>query len=218
MIIRCLEKKDYQGFDNRLEILQETVVEQGMFLGKVAGDLEDKGDIDNALKIAEKRLEINKKDKYAWVDLARLLSKQENYSGAEAALEKSVKLDTKDAYTWKSLGITRDIQKNYAGAENAFHKYINISPFKKEVYGKLLEVLINDNRVPDILPILDHALSLKDAEIDFKSAIHFIRAFAFLYQQDRTPFLKDLNNETGQLGGLVEKKTLSISNGDGIFY
>jgi molecular chaperone GrpE (heat shock protein) len=48
--------------------------------------------------------------------------------------------------------------------------------------------------------------SFKDAKIDFKAFIHFIRAFAFLYQQDRTPFIKDLNDATEHLEELVEEK------------
>ncbi len=206
MISRCLEKGDLQGLDKRLEILQETGIEPGKLLGKIAGELEDKGDIDNALKIAKKRLENNKKDKDAWVDLARLRFKQENYSGAEAALEKSVELDPKDAGAWTFLGYARFMLKNYPGAETAFRKNIMLNPNKKKVYGDLLEVLINDDRVPDILPILDNALSSKNAKIDFKAVIHFIRAFAFLYQQDRTPFIKDLNDATGYLEKLVEEK------------
>jgi tetratricopeptide (TPR) repeat protein len=410
MIIRYLEKEDYQGLDKKLLMLQETGIEPGKLLKKVAGELEDKGDMDNALKIAEKRLENNKEDKDAWVNLARLRFKQKNYAGAEAAFEKAAELDPKDAVVWKLLGVARGDQKNYAGAEaalekaveldskdavvwkwlgrargdqknyagaeaafekaveldskdagactllgaarnnqenyagaetalenavkldpkeavawkllgyarnnqknyagaekvfekavkldpkdaetwkwlggarnnqknyagaeaalekaveldskdavvwkwlgrargmqknyvgaeaalekaveldskdaeawillgvarfmqenypgaeTAFHKHIIINPFEKEVYGNLLEVLVNDNRVPDILPILDNALSLKDAEIDFKAVIHFIRAFAFLYQQDRTPFIKDLNDATGHLEELVEEK------------
>ena len=240
MIIRYLEKEDYQGLDKKLAMLQETGIKPGKLLGKVAGDLEDKGDMDNALKIAEKRLENNKEDKDAWVDLARLRFKQKNYAGAEAALEKAVELDPKDAKAWqllggarfmqenhagaeaafekaveldsrdaeawKLLGYARGIQKNYPGAETAFHKHIIINPIKKEAYGDLLEVLVNDDRVPDILPILDNALSLKNAESDFKAVIHFIRAFAFLYQQDRTPFIKDLNDATGHLEELVEEK------------
>jgi tetratricopeptide (TPR) repeat protein len=121
-------------------------------------------------------------------------------------LEKAVELDPKDAWAWIFLGGARGNQKNNAGAETAFHKHIIINPFEKEVYGDLLEVLVNDDRVPDILPILDNALSLKDAEIDFKTVIHFIRAFAFLYQQDRTPFIKDLNDATEYLEELVEEK------------
>ena len=308
MIIRYLEKEDYPGLDKKLAMLQETGIEPGKLLKKIAGELEGKGDIDNALKIAEKRLENNKEDKDAWVDLARLrfnqenyaeaeaayekaveldpknavawtllgaarslqennagaeaalekaveldpknaeawiflgrarinqenyagaeaaLEKaveldpknaeiwkwlgairvnQENYAGAEAALEKAVELDPKDAKIWISLGYARFDQENYPGAETAFHKHIIINPFKKEVYGNLLEVLVNDDRVPDILPILDNALSLKDAENDFKVVIHFIRAFAFLYQQDRTPFIKDLNDATKHLEELVEEK------------
>jgi len=206
MIIRYLEKEDYQGLDKKLAILQETGIEPGKLLKKIAGDLEDKGDIDNALKIAEKRLENNKEDKDAWVDLARLRFKQKNYAGAEAALEKAAELAPKDAVVWEWLGVARFMQENYAGAEAAFHKHIIINPFEKEVYGNLLEVLVNDDRVPDILPILDNALSLKDAKIDSKAVIHFIRAFAFLYQQDRTPFIKDLNDATEHLEELVEEK------------
>jgi len=205
-IIRYLEKEDYQGLDKKLAMLQEAGIEPGKLLKKVVGELEHKGDIDNALKIAEKRLENNKEDKDAWVDLARLRFNQANYAGAEAALRKAVKLDPKNAEAWKWLGIVRFMQKNYPGAEIAFHKHIIINPFEKEVYVNLLEVLVNDDCVPDILPILDNALSLKDAEIDFKAVIHFIRAFAFLYQQDRTPFIKDLNDATGHLEELVEEK------------
>ena len=47
---------------------------------------------------------------------------------------------------------------------------------------------------------------IESAEIDFKAVIHFIRAFAFLYQQDRTPFLKDLNDAAGHLKDLAEEK------------
>ncbi len=342
MIIKYLEKEDYQGLDKSLAILQETGIEPGKLLKKVAGELENKGDMDNALKIAEKRLENNKEDKNAWVDLARLHFKQKNYAGAEAALEKAVELDPKgaeawkflgcargaqknyadaeaafekaveldpkdaeawiflgrargnqenyadaeaafekaveldpkdaeawkwlgyarddqenyasaeaalekavelapkdagawnglgvaryfqknfagaetafekavelapkDAGSWNGLGVARYFQKNFAGAETAFHKHITLNPFEKKVYGNLLEVLVNDDRVPDILPILDNALSLKDAKIDFKAVIHFIRAFAFLYQQDRTPFIKDLNDATKHLEELVEEK------------
>ena len=273
-IIRYLEKKDYQGLDKKLAMLQETGIEPGKLLKKIGEELEDKGDMYNALKIAEKRLENNKEDKDAWVDLARLrfnqknyaeaeaafekaieldpkdaeawillgyasgmqknyagaeaaLEKaveldskdaeawiwlgaargdQENHAGAEAAFEKAVELDSRDAEAWKLLGYARGMQKNYAGAETAFHRHIIINPFEKEVYGNLLKVLVNDDRVPDILPILDNALSLKDAEIDFKAVIHFIRAFAFLYQQDRTPFIKDLNDATEHLEELVEEK------------
>ena len=376
MIIKYLEKKDYQGLDKKLAMLQETGIEPGKLLKKIAGELEGKGDIDNALKIAEKRLKNNKENKDVWVDLARLRFKQKNHTGAEAALEKAVELapkgaeawiflgrargaqenhagaeaafekavelapknagawkwlgyargaqknhagaeaalekavelapknagawkwlgvarfmqenypgaeatlekavelapkdawawkwlgrtrgaqenyagaeaalekavefdpkdveawkllgrarvnqenyagaeealekaaelDPKDAGSWNGLGVARYFQKNFAGAETAFHKHITLNPFEKEVYGNLLEVLVNDDRVPDILPILDNALSLKDAEIDFKAVIHFIRAFAFLYQQDRTPFIKDLNDATEHLEELVEEK------------
>ena len=244
MIIRYLEKEDFQGLDKRLKILQETGIESGKFLKKVAVELEDKGDMDNALRIAEKRLENNKEDKDAWVDLARLRLKKEDYAGAEtafekaaelgpkdalawimlsvarfiqkkysggeAAFEKAVELDPKNAEAWKFLGGARFNQENHAGAEEAFHKSIDINPFEKEVYENLLEVLVRDDRVPDILPILDNALSLKDAEIDFKAVIHFIRAFAFLYQQDRTPFMKNLNNAAKLLEKLVEEKKHEI--------
>jgi tetratricopeptide (TPR) repeat protein len=154
----------------------------------------------------EKAVELDPKDAWAWKWLGYARGNQENHAGAEAALEKAVELDPKDAWAWIFLGGARGNQKNNAGAETAFHKHIIINPFEKEVYGDLLEVLVNDDRVPDILPILDNALSLKDAEIDFKTVIHFIRAFAFLYQQDRTPFIKDLNDATEYLEELVEEK------------
>ena len=154
----------------------------------------------------EKAVELDSKDVVAWKWLGLVRLMQKNHAGAEAALEKAVELDPKDAEIWKFLGYARFMQKNYTGAETAFHKHIIINPIEKEVYGNLLEVLVNNDRVPDMLPILDNALSLKDAKIDFKAVIHFVRAFAFLYQQDRTPFIKDLNDATEHLEELVEEK------------
>ncbi|MBW2664569.1 MAG: tetratricopeptide repeat protein, partial [Deltaproteobacteria bacterium] len=133
-IIKYLEKEDYQGLDKNLAMLQETGIEPGKLLKKIAGDLEDKGDIDNALKIAEKRLENNKEDKYAWVDLARLRFKQKNHAGAEAALEKAVEIDPKGAETWIFLGNARGNQKNHAGAEAAFEKAVELDPKDAEAW------------------------------------------------------------------------------------
>ncbi len=154
----------------------------------------------------EKAVKLDPKDAEAWKWLGLARNNQKNFAGTKTAFEKAVKLDPKDAEALKWLGVACFFQENYADAETAFKKHISISPFEKAVYGNLLEVLVNDDRVPDILPILDNALSLKDAEIDFAAVIHFIRAFAFLYQQDRTPFLKDLNHATDYLKELAEEK------------
>ncbi|MFZ2632785.1 MAG: tetratricopeptide repeat protein [Desulfosalsimonadaceae bacterium] len=342
MLIGYLKNEDFQSFDNTLAILQETGIESGTFLKKAVRGLEENGDVRNALKVLERRLENNKEDKVAWDELARLCFKQKKfnkavaayrksveldpknaeawkllgaiiykqgnyaeaekafeksveldpkdvdswiffggacinqkkyaeaekvfeksvefntkdteawsslgnvrinqkkYAEAEKAFEKSVGLDPKDAEEWKSLGLVRGVQKkyvkaekafeksveidptnavvwkligwarffqkNYAAAEIAFYRHIALSPFEQEVYRNLLSTLVNDCRVPDILPVIDNALSLKDAAIDFKAFIHFIRAFVFLYQQDRTPFLKDLNQATALLKECSEEK------------
>ena len=199
-------QKNYAGaeaaFEKAVE-LDPKDAEAWKCLGHARDDQKNYAGAEAAL---EKAVELAPNDAEAWIFLGRARGAQENHAGAEAAFEKAVELDPKDAEAWKWLGVARFMQENYPGAEVAFHKHIIINPFEKEVYGDLLEVLANDDRVPDILPILDNALYLKDAKIDFKAVIHFIRAFAFLYQQDRTPFIKDLNDATEHLEELVEEK------------
>jgi formylglycine-generating enzyme required for sulfatase activity len=79
------------------------------------------------------------------------------------------------------------------------------------LWKPLQDVLANQTSVSDLLPILDNVLSSKDTGEDYKVFIHFIRAFIFLYQQDRTPFLKDLNDAAEHLNKLTEEKKHEIS-------
>ena len=190
------------AFDKAVK-LDPKDVDAWIWLASAIGNQENYAGAEAAL---DKAVKLDPKDVDAWKLLASARGDQKNYAGAEAALAKAVKLDPKDVEAWKWLGVMLFFQRDYSGAETAFHKHIIINPFEKEVYENLLEVLVNDNRVPDMLPILDNALSLKDAEIDFKAVIHFIRAFVFLYQQDRTPFLKDLKAAAEHLEKLVEEK------------
>ncbi|MCP4681804.1 MAG: tetratricopeptide repeat protein [Desulfobacterales bacterium] len=158
----------------------------------------------------EKAMEIDPKYKEAWKWLGRACGNQDDYGGAEAALEKAVEIDPKDKEAWTGLGVARFLQNNYAGAGRAFRKLIEIEPLERENYLYLLEVLVKDKRVSDMLSVFEKAFSTKDSGDDFRSLMYSLRAFVFLYQQDRTPFLNDLNAMAKHLEKVSEEKRHEI--------
>ena len=153
-----------------------------------------------------KAVELDPENSDAWRLLGFARGEQKNFTGAEEAFVKAVELDPENSNTWSLLGSVRFFNKNYQTAEAAFYENLRLEPFKKEGYKNLLEVLVDDDRVPDILPTIEDVLSLKGSGLELKSFFSFIKSFVFLYQQDRTPFLKYLKESTKYLNELTEEK------------
>ncbi len=157
-----------------------------------------------------KAVELDPKDKTAWHNLGAARGRQENYAGAEEAFGKAVELDPKDKTGWHNLGAARSRQENYAGAEEALCKGLKMDPMDILTYSSLSEIMIRNARIPDLLNLLKKALYLKKTGKHFKAFIRLLMAMAFLFQQDMTPFRKQLAAGTKMITAVREEQMLLI--------
>jgi tetratricopeptide (TPR) repeat protein len=176
-------------------------------LGAARGRQENHAGAEEAFS---KAVELDPKDKAAWLDLGGARFNQENYAGAEEAFSKAVKLDPKDKAAWKNLGAARGRQENHAGAEEALYKLLKLDPTDIVTYSSLSEIMIRNSRIPDLLNLLNKALSLKKTGKHFKAFVRLLRAMAFLFQQDMTPFRKQLAEGTKMIAAIKEEQMHSI--------
>ena len=161
-------------------------------------------------EILEKAIKLDPKDVKAWMALGLARGRQENHAGAEEAYAKAVELDPKDKTAWKNLGLARGRQENHAGAEEALCKVLKLDQTDIFTYSSLSEIMIRNARIPDLLNLLNKALSLKKTGKHFKAFIRLLRAMAFLFQQDMTPFSKQLAAGTKMITAIKEEQMHSI--------
>jgi Flp pilus assembly protein TadD len=157
-----------------------------------------------------KVLELDPKHKTVWKNLGDARFNQENYIGAEEAYTKAMGLDPKNKAAWKNLGGARFNQENYAEAEEAFYKLLKLDPTDIVTYSSLSEIMIRNSRIPDLLNLLNKALSLKKTGKHFKAFVRLLRAMAFLFQQDMTPFRKQLAEGTKMMTTIKQEQMHSI--------
>ena len=168
------------------------------------------GNYAGAEEAFSKVVKLDPKDKGAWNNLGFARDRQENYAGAEEAYGKAVKLDPKYKAAWYNLGAVRGRQGNYAGAEEALYKLLKLDPTDIVTYSSLSEIMIRNSRIPDLLNLLDKALSLKKTSKHFKAFVLLLRAMAFLFQQDMTPFRKQLAEGAKMIVAIKKEQMHSI--------
>lgn len=100
--------------------------------GTVVGSILN--DASNRLRRA---IEIDPKQKDAWVRLGMVQAYQNDAAAAEKSFREAVTIDPKDVFTWWQLGETFYNAENYEAAKDAYEKAIEIDPKEPAYYQKL---------------------------------------------------------------------------------
>ncbi|RJP42541.1 MAG: tetratricopeptide repeat protein, partial [Desulfobacteraceae bacterium] len=166
MIIRYLKNEDDQNLSRILATLKETGIDAERILGKVGKDLEATGDVDKAVKVAKIRLENNNEDVDAWMDLARLYFRQENFEEGVSALEKIVEFSPENVKAWRGLGFVCNMQGNHVRAEAVLKKSIELDPKDARAWKHLGVSFNNQKRFGEAQKALEKALELDPKDVD----------------------------------------------------
>lgn len=127
-ITEYLTRKDYHSLFETLGFLKECGLDIDDLMKVAINGIEKRGGLDEAEKYLCQKLERDKEDLEAQLELSTILTHKADYSRAEDVLRDAVELNPKDALTWKRLGITRLLRENYMGAEEALVLAVELNP------------------------------------------------------------------------------------------
>ncbi len=110
------------------EYIEREVSQEAKELFNEGVDRCDAGDLEGAIALYEKALEIDPKYHEAWNGLGNALNGFGRYSEAKAAFEKVLEIDPKSHIPWNGLGNALNNLSRYSEAKAAFEKVLEIDP------------------------------------------------------------------------------------------
>ena len=100
-------------------------------------DALQQGNYAQAVTLFKRVIELDPKDKTAWINLGRAHLALKQNDEAIAAFRKQTELNPYDEYAYNSLGAVYVIQRKYDEAEAAFQKQIELNPLDKYAHAGL---------------------------------------------------------------------------------
>ncbi len=129
-------------------------------LNRSARDALQAGDYAKAIALLKRVVEMEPKDKTAWMSLGAAYIGQRDFDAAAAAFRKQIELNPYDQSAYTSLGWTCWQLHKYADAEAAFLKQIEINPLDQYAHGNLGMMYLEQHQDEKAAPELEKSASL----------------------------------------------------------
>src|SRR5262245_25783144 len=140
-----------------------------------------------------KAIEVDPKYLPAYVGLARLQTRCEDYAGALATYDKALKLAPQDASLWHERGLCSCRQKNWAEAITNMQKAVDLSPGNGPYRTALGYTLGRAGRFPESLAVLTKAEGEAKAHYDIARLLQHVNQTELAKQHVAFAISKDPN-------------------------
>jgi tetratricopeptide (TPR) repeat protein len=118
------------------------------------------GNYDQAITLLTRVVELEPKNKTAWVNLGQAHMGLRHYEPAIDAFKKQLEVNPYDEYAYNSLGWVYGLQRRYEEAESAYRKQLEINPLDTFAHAALGSLYVAAKRYADAIPELEKATSL----------------------------------------------------------
>lgn len=122
------------------------------------------GKFEQAITLLKRVVELEPKNKTAWINLGQAYVGLRQYEPAIAAFKKQVEVNPYDEYAYNNLGRVYALQRHYSEAESAFRKQLEMNPLDKFAHAALGNLYVDAKRYQEAIPELEKAISLAPDE------------------------------------------------------
>jgi tetratricopeptide (TPR) repeat protein len=122
------------------------------------------GNYEQAITLLKRVVELEPKNKTAWINLGQAHMGLRQYEPAIEAFKKQVEVNPYDEYAYNNLGRVYALQRRYDEAESAFRKQLEMNPLDKFAHAALGSLFVDAKRYGDAIPELEKAISLAPDE------------------------------------------------------
>jgi tetratricopeptide (TPR) repeat protein/transglutaminase-like putative cysteine protease len=118
------------------------------------------GNVQSALPLLKRAVEIAPTHKGAWNDLGRAYLQANQLDEAASAFRKQLEVNPADEHAYDYLGLALERQQKYDDAADAFRKQIQANPLDPAAHAALGEIFMDQHRYPEAAPELEKATIL----------------------------------------------------------
>jgi tetratricopeptide (TPR) repeat protein len=118
------------------------------------------GNYDQAVTLLTRVVELEPKNKTAWINLGQAQMGLRHYEAAIEAFKKQLDVNPYDEYAYNNLGRVYALQRRYEDAEAAFRKQLELNPLDKFAHAALGNMYVEAGRYGDAIPELEKAITL----------------------------------------------------------
>jgi Flp pilus assembly protein TadD len=118
------------------------------------------GNYEQAITLLKRVVELEPKNKTAWINLGTAYMSLRQYDSAVDAFKKQLEVNPYDEYAYNNLGRVYTLQRRYDEAEAAFRKQLEVNPLDKYARAALGNLYVEVKRYADAVPELEKAISL----------------------------------------------------------
>jgi Flp pilus assembly protein TadD len=118
------------------------------------------GNYEQAITLLKRVVELEPKNKTAWLNLGSAYLSLRQYDSAVDAFKKQLEVNPYDEYAYNNLGHVYAVQRRYDDAESAFRKQLELNPLDKYARAALGNLYIESKRYAQAVPELEQAISL----------------------------------------------------------
>ncbi|AGB04457.1 tetratricopeptide repeat protein [Aciduliprofundum sp. MAR08-339] len=152
---------EMENYDEIIKLLKPLAKENNINALRVLGRaLEADGRFEEALKIYQRVVNIDKRDKNSWLGIARCSLALKDYENAIKAYERAHLLDPKDPETYKSLAFAYQSAGDYKKALEYLDKGIELAPEDAHIWTSRGFVLIKMDDLEGALKSFEKALEI----------------------------------------------------------
>ena len=118
------------------------------------------GNYSQAIAWLKRVVELEPKEKTAWVNLGRAYMGLRQHDAAIEAFKKQIEINAYDAYAYTNLGRAYVAQRKYGEAEAAFKKQLDVNPLDQYAPANLAALYVERRQYEAAIPYLDKAIAL----------------------------------------------------------
>jgi Flp pilus assembly protein TadD/transglutaminase-like putative cysteine protease len=125
------------------------------------------GNLQAAIPLFERVVELEPKHKQAWNDLGLAYLRIGKFDDAAGAFRKQIEVNPYDEHAYNYLGLTLQQQRKFVEAADAFRKQIDLNPLDTIAHAALGSLFLTQHKYAEAVPELDKAtiLSPDNAEL-----------------------------------------------------
>jgi tetratricopeptide (TPR) repeat protein/transglutaminase-like putative cysteine protease len=121
----------------------------------------DRGDVDTAIDLLKRAVELDPKNKWAWNSLGDAYLAERKTDDAVAAFKKQIELNAYDEYAYNNLGRAYWLDRKYEDAAAAFQKQLEVNPLDKFAHANLGQMYAEWHKYDLAAPELEKAAAIR---------------------------------------------------------
>ena len=118
------------------------------------------GNYEQAIALLKRVVELEPKNKTAWINLGQAHLGLRQYDAAIDAFKKQIEVNPYDEYAYNNLGRVYALQRRYPEAESSFRKQLEMNPLDKFAHAALGNLYVDAKRYGEAIPELEKAITL----------------------------------------------------------